>query len=81
LERRPGERDVRYAHLLTGEVDDVAPERPEAAFGDRSGGFARPAADDRAGELAAEVAELRRRLDRLEHLLGVEPAVETSDEP
>ncbi len=68
LERRPGERDVRFAHLLSGEVEDVAPlvdvsaslERPRATGGGRI------------DELAEEVAVLRARLDRLERLLGVE---------
>jgi uncharacterized protein YceH (UPF0502 family) len=82
LERRPGERDVRYAHLLTGEVDDVAPERPEPAFTDRTGAVASVVASaDRTDDLVREVAELRQRLDRLEHLLGVEPADDTGAEP
>jgi uncharacterized protein len=72
LERRPGERDARYAHLLTGEVEDVAPEPAidrGATIADRPDRHDR---HDRHDELAAEVAELRRRLDRLEQLLGVD---------
>jgi uncharacterized protein len=71
LERRPGERDVRYAHLLTGEVEDVGPADEHAAV---RGVTVVERADrgDRHDEIAAEVAELRRRLDRLEQLLGVE---------
>ena len=69
LERRPGEREVRYAHLLTGEVEDVG-EAP-----DGTGSLRRPSAvdADEVAVLRAEVAALRARLDRLEELLGVDP--------
>ena len=78
LERRPGERDARWAHLLGGEVDDVDPAGPVARAGDGRLASGEPdvttsslAASEASG-LAVEVAELRRRLDRLERLLGVE---------
>jgi uncharacterized protein YceH (UPF0502 family) len=63
LERRPGERDVRWADLLTGEPPP-APEPTQAVTS--------PARRDRIDELAADVAELRARLERLEKALGVE---------
>lgn len=69
LERGPGERETRYAHLLCGEPEHVAPIADAAERAPRAG--AQPA--DHAA-LAAEVAELRARLDRLESLLGVDPA-------
>jgi uncharacterized protein YceH (UPF0502 family) len=80
LERRPGEREARWAHLLTGEVDEsmLAPPGPPAA------GAPLPAPrqdDERYAALLAEVAGLRRRLDRLEELLGVEPAGGADGEP
>jgi len=61
LERRPGERERRWAHLLSGEPDDTV--------ADPTG----PITVDERPDLAGEVAELRARLDRLEALLGVEP--------
>jgi uncharacterized protein len=62
LERQPGEREQRYAHLLCGEVEDLPPEPSRAAPGTGSGADA---------ELRTEVAALRARVDRLEQLLGV----------
>ena len=69
LERRPSERERRWAHLLCGEPDDfVAPPAttPDAAR-------APAPSDDRVSALEADVAALRSRLDRLEGLLGVDP--------
>ncbi len=69
LERRPGEREARWAHLLGGDVD-------EAGFGapaSDTGAIARPTAGRADDGLAAEVATLRRRLDRLESMLGIDP--------
>ena len=55
LERRPGQKEARYAHLLAGEVTyDPA----EAAVGRTEGD--RPV--DRIGELEAGVEELRREV-------------------
>ena len=59
LARRPGQKEARYAHLLTGELpaEPSLPEGPEAAV----------ASDDavRLVELEAEVRGLRRDLDEL----------------
>lgn len=72
LERRPGEREARFAHLLLGEVDAAGQGPPVTADRDPESGGA--SADPEMTSLAADVAELRTRLDRLERLLGVEPA-------
>ena len=58
LPRRPGEKEQRYAHLLSGEpqVDAVA-EAPEMA--------ASPGRVDRLGALEAEVARLREEVSDL----------------
>jgi hypothetical protein len=72
LERRPGEREPRWAHLLSGGVDEASLSAPPATAAADAGGAVRRPEIDR-DELAAEVAGLRRRLDRLEELLGVEP--------
>jgi hypothetical protein len=70
LERRPGERDARWAELLTGE-----PPAPVADIADDdTGPMAAPPATSRVDDLATEVADLRARLDRLERLLGVDAA-------
>lgn len=68
LERRPGERERRWAHLLSGAPDEssFAPQPTDSAAP------AAPPPPDRVAELEAEVAQLRSRLDRLETLLGVE---------
>jgi hypothetical protein len=72
LERRPGEREARFAHLLLGEIDEAANDAPVAA--DRHHRRTQGATSDSSGgTLADEVAELRSRLDRLERLLGIEP--------
>jgi len=70
LERRPGEREPRYAHFLLGEVEDVPPRPTDAPIRFDAGTGRGTATDD--GTLAAEVAALRARLDRLERLLGLE---------
>jgi uncharacterized protein YceH (UPF0502 family) len=53
LARRPGQREERYAHLLSGE----APE--EVATGPAPPLVAAPVDDDRLGRLERELAELR----------------------
>jgi hypothetical protein len=72
LERRPGEREARFAHLLLGEIDEAANDSPVAADRDHRGTQG-ATSDSSGGTLADEVAELRARLDRLERLLGIEP--------
>lgn len=74
LDRRPGEREPRWMHLLCGEVD------PDLLSSQSSDVVAPIAAAPDEGvdasivdALAAEVTTLRTRLDRLEELLGVEP--------
>jgi uncharacterized protein YceH (UPF0502 family) len=80
LERRPGEREPRWAHLLAGPIDESSfeppPPRASAPFPAPSPS---PVSDDRYAALEAAVARLQRRLDRLEELLGVEP-LEDADE-
>ena len=68
LERRPGQKEARYTHLLLGDDEEDAhaigrpdPDRP--ARGAASAGLA---------ELAEEVAALRQRVLRLERELGLE---------
>jgi hypothetical protein len=67
LERRSGERDARWAHLLCGAPDPVRPGREESA---------RPAPRETAGASAsasadARLADVERRLARLEAALGI----------
>lgn len=56
LPRRPGEKEARYAHLLSGEPEMSAPSPEHAAV---------PSRVDRIGELEAEVAQLRHEMDDL----------------
>jgi uncharacterized protein YceH (UPF0502 family) len=58
LERRPGQKEARFAHLLSGSVIDVPTPAPERAAAARELG---PAVD-RVGALEAEVAEMRREI-------------------
>jgi uncharacterized protein YceH (UPF0502 family) len=65
LPRRPGQKEVRHAHLLGGEPQDVPESAPlssrrAAGEDDRIGALERTVE-----ELQAEVAELRARLDAL----------------
>jgi uncharacterized protein len=58
LERKPGQKEARYTHLLEDE------ELPAAAPGDAvSADAVPPAPEPPSGDLAAEVARLRRELD------------------
>jgi len=80
LERQPGGRGPRWAHLLGGEVDEHSLEPPAAAFAPPTPApTAPPGADDR--DLADEVDDLRRRLERLETLLGVTDDEERAELP
>ncbi|MBO0729631.1 MAG: YceH family protein [Acidimicrobiaceae bacterium] len=60
LERQPGQREERWAHLLAGEVIDV-PEAPPTRT-------PRAAVADRLDALEAEVAALREEVTRLRSL-------------
>lgn len=75
LERRPGQKEERYAHLLGGEEEAPAAEGAPAAPGPAA---AAPAAVQQSGptfgerleSLEAEVRELRTQLDTLRRELG-----------
>jgi uncharacterized protein YceH (UPF0502 family) len=56
LPRRPGEKEVRYAHLLSGEPPVSEPATPP---------FTPPAQTSRIGALEDEIAQLRRELEDL----------------
>src|SRR5690606_11320547 len=62
LARAPGTKEVRYAHLLAGEVSEVA----EATASAGSGGVSRT---DRIAQLEAEVAALRGEVEELKSQL------------
>jgi uncharacterized protein len=73
LERRPGEREARFAHLLLGELDEAANHEPFTTGREPARRASRETPDPDGPTLADEVAELRARLERLERLLGIEP--------
>jgi uncharacterized protein YceH (UPF0502 family) len=58
LPRRPGEKEVRYAHLLCGTpaISEAEPEAPQPARADRP---------DRIGALETEIAQIRGELENL----------------
>jgi uncharacterized protein YceH (UPF0502 family) len=65
LPRRPGQKEARFAHLLSGTPDDHTPDAPSASIGE-----APPPAQDRLAameeslrELRDEVADLRAQLE------------------
>ncbi len=60
LERRPGEKEPRYTHLLGAVPDDLEPATPTQAEADRI------------EQLEAELAQLRARVARMESELGLE---------
>ena len=60
LPRRPGEKEVRYAHLLSG------PPPAAVDTGELIADSAPPARSDRIATLEAEVAQLRRELEDLQ---------------
>jgi uncharacterized protein YceH (UPF0502 family) len=64
LNRQPGAKEARYAHLLSGEVVEVASEaRAEATADFSSGGVDRVAQlETRVAALEEEIAELQRQL-------------------
>ncbi len=70
LERRPGQKEQRYRHLLGGDQDEVPAEpAPRAAHGSPPD-LGSPALDDRVQEIERQVADLRRAVDALRAELG-----------
>ena len=69
LERRPGQKEARFAHLLLGDEEEDAQVIGRPADAERP---ARGAAPAGLAELAEEVAALRQRVLRLERELGLE---------
>jgi uncharacterized protein len=63
LPRRSGEKEARYAHLLSGEL--LVSADPPASAADLSGTAAQPTQTARIGALEAETAQLRRELEDL----------------
>jgi uncharacterized protein YceH (UPF0502 family) len=61
LERQPGQKEARYAHLLSGAVTAASFPQREKSAGTESG-------DDRVATLQVEVAELRNELNAFREL-------------
>jgi uncharacterized protein YceH (UPF0502 family) len=62
LPRRPGQKEVRYAHLLAGEPSVESLEAAESHHGNNDGGSSR---SDRLVDLERSVEELRREVAEL----------------
>jgi uncharacterized protein YceH (UPF0502 family) len=71
LPRLPGTKEIRYAHLLSGEVDASVFLQPRSATE-----AADPAIVERLQQLEAEVAQLRQELIQLKEQLAP-PSPET----
>lgn len=71
LERRPGQKEPRYRHLLGADEgeDGVEPGVPRAAHGSPPD-LGSPSLDHRVEEIEHQVAELRRAVDALRAELG-----------
>ncbi len=69
LERRPGQKEQRYAHLLSGEPSEEARGTPAAPQRTQPGGTI--SLEARVSELEVEVAHLRTALESLRTDLGV----------
>ena len=61
LDRRPGQKEARYTHLL--EPDEVSAPMPAAAAPPPVDTSPAPAREDGSGDLAADVARLRQELE------------------
>jgi len=62
-ERRPGQKELRYQHLLGGEAGEPAPVAPQASAPSDAG-------EDRIDRLEREIAQLRSELASLREALG-----------
>lgn len=67
LPRQPGQKEGRYAHLLSGEPDIPQPVRVTTTATAQSTGL-----ESRVAELETRVAELQERLEAIENGLGSE---------
>lgn len=74
LSRLPGSRESRYAHLLAGPVENVAPSpapSPDVARASTPVSAARPLDPDRLAALEAEVAALKAEVAALKARVGL----------
>lgn len=73
LDRRPGQKEHRYRHLLTDEEPSMV-SHDAGGFGETDPMPSPPAAaePDAVADLRAEVAELRSRVDQIAEALGLE---------
>jgi len=61
LDRRPGEKEPRYAHLLSGEAERAAPQAATTLVRTSS-------VEERVARLETELAELRRQVEEIRKL-------------
>jgi uncharacterized protein len=74
LPRQPGTKEIRYAHLLSGETDLLSGEAEEPVSSPELSSAQAALGDERMARLEAEVAELRRDVaelrERLDRVVG-----------
>ena len=71
LPRRPGQKELRYAHLLSGEPEVEVESVPPAVPAVRVDASRMGALEDEVASLRAEVAQLRALLDEVRRELGM----------
>jgi uncharacterized protein len=70
LGRRPGTKEIRYAHLLSGDVEAWEPSAESAGHADDSGSAERIAQlEEQVAALRGEVAELKQQMADLRRLI------------
>ena len=65
LPRQPGTKEARYAHLMSGDIDHIAPEYPVSGFPAPGSSPPEPDLRERIAHLEQNVAELRSRIEEL----------------
>ena len=68
LDRRPGQREERYEHLLSQEIDEAVPEREESVPAPHSEVV--DTGDERIQRIERQLAELRSEIQALREELG-----------
>jgi len=73
LERRPGQKEERYAHRLSEDLDEEPPLAPAAAPAPSPPAPSAPPQDDRIDRLERELTALRAQVAELRTELGLDP--------
>ena len=72
LEREPGKRESRYAHLFSGPVDEAVVKSSASDFAPDKNVYVGEAQQDRIAKLENEVEELRKELAQIKQALDLD---------